>query len=334
MLSQIHSLSPGIQHEQLPSLSKDNNNTNLSSKNIRKVSDAQTNISSSYNSSNSSFSLTSSLPITFSSLSLTELTLLKLYSTQKHPLKYFDESNPKHMNFYYLSRKKIYDWINDVLSSTSLLQVNKHSIYHRFTYAYSTIMSMFYQKEQFYTKNSFKILVVAVFLLCYKMEGFTISKLSITSMIKSFLKTVKMNQTDINNEIQRMEIEICKLLNYDIFILEDNQYQISLILIELLKKKFHFDNKYYEHAVELLHKVNKFIDSSTHIEVNFGLFPIEKAMIGVFAVLIYLNNETLGEDIFEYVDYFYNNLNVVSCGLQEKDLIILSKHYMKKIKEK
>ena len=153
-------------------------------------------------------------------------------------------------------------------------------------------------------------------------------------MIKSFLKTVKMNQSDINSEIQQMEIEICKLLNYDIFILENNQYQISLMLIELLKDKFQFDNVYYDNAVNLLNTVNKLIDSSSHVDVNFNLFPIEKAMIGVFAVLMYLNNEMLGEDIFEYVDYFYVHLGVVSCGFQEKDLLILSKHYMKKMKGK
>ena len=301
----------------------------FNTKTPRKVSDAQTNVSSSFSSHNSSFSSISSLPYNF--YTTNELILLKIYSIQIKTPKYYDKSNPSANNFYFLSRKKIFLWVNDVLSSLSISQINKYSIYHRFTYAYSTITSLLYNQNKFYIKDQFKILIVSIFLLCYKIEGFTIHKFPIASMINTFLKSVTMNAIDIKNEIKKMEIEICKLLNYDIYLLEHNQFQITLILLELLKEKFMLEDKYYEEVYGIVNQVNKYIDNASHNEINFELLPIEKGMIAVFAGIIKMNNEKLSKEILKYVDYFYSELNVVRSLFHEKNMIKYSKHYMRKI---
>jgi hypothetical protein len=150
-------------------------------------------------------------------------------------------------------------------------------------------------------------------------------------MINTFLKSVTMNAIDIKNEIKKMEIEICKLLNYDIYLLEHNQFQITLILLELLKEKFMLEDKYYEEVYGIVNQVNKYIDNASHNEINFELLPIEKGMIAVFAGIIKMNNEKLSKEILKYVDYFYSELNVVRSLFHEKNMIKYSKHYMRKI---
>lgn len=282
----------------------------------RKVSECQTNISSSFSSSSSFFlSNIDECFLELTSQSLSELALLQIFSSQTlPPISYEKKPHLKETNFYFNSRIKILQWIAEVLNSTTLSAEQRNSIYYRFAYTYLIITGKLKEQGLFYAKLDFKILIVALFFLCYKFEGFTINKLIISTMIDSFLKSVKRSESDLNEMIRQKEVTICKLIDYDIFTMEHNIYKITQLLFHIISSKILQDNEdEYEEILFMLDQANYEMENMNDVHMLFDLYPIERGVISLMSSV----GVVLPEKVELCMEYFLNELNILHISKQQ-----------------
>ena len=256
-----------------------------------------------------------------------EYTLLNIYNSQRKLINYRAEG--KGNNLYFASRIKILIWIDNILNSTNLKRDIKNSIYHRFSYGYSLIFGILHQNEIFFDKHQFKVLLISLFLIVYKMEGYTINKLTIKNIFTSFLKSAPKSQTTIEKEIKNNEIDLCSLLDYDIFILENNIHQLSQILLKVLSDKFSINQKNVKEILSYLPSSNRNIDNSNNTFILFNLSQLEKAAVSLFSVFFALNDEHSNNTINQYINYFSNELQILNLSYNE--IVNYSKTFSKKL---
>lgn len=286
------------------------------SKAPRKVSDCQTNISSSFSSSSSFFiSNLDECYLELNSQSLSELTLFQIFSSQSLlPISYERKPQSKEANFYFNSRIKILQWIAEVLHSTSLSSEHRNSIYYRFSYTYLIITGKLKEQGLFYSKIEFKILVVALFFLCYKLEGFTVNKLMISTMISSFLKSVNISENELNKMIRQMEVKICELIDYDIFSIENNIYKITQLLFHIVSSSLLQDNEdVYEYILFMIDQANYEIENMNDVRLLFDLYPIERGVISFLSSVMVV----LPDKIECCIEYLLNELNILHISKQQ-----------------
>ena len=60
-----------------------------------------------------------------------------------------------------------------------------------------------------------KKLVVTIFLLTYKIEGFNIGKMTINTLIDAFLKSLCIDREELSNQIIQTELKILNILDYN-----------------------------------------------------------------------------------------------------------------------
>ena len=206
-----------------------------------------------------------------------------LINLSKKQRKLSDYSNDEGIAF--SSRESILNWAEKVLSSVNLTE--KESIFHRFSMCFDLVMDkLFIERQSITVEDDLKKMTITIFLLTYKFEGFTIGKVSIKNLVEAFLSSMNINNEELENTIQQTELNILALLDYNPFCLENNIYELSLILFDLLKNKFFISNEIIAIIQNKLHESNKNVLISN--KLLFECTPLDKAAISITSILLLL----------------------------------------------
>ena len=240
-----------------------------------------------------------------------------LINLSKKQRKLSDYSNDEGIAF--SSRESILNWAEKVLGSVNLTEKEKESIFHRFSMCFDLVMDkLFIERQSITVEDDLKKMTITIFLLTYKFEGFTIGKVSIKNLVEAFLSSMNINNEELENTIQQTELNILALLDYNPFCLENNIYELSLILFDLLKKKFFISNNVINIIQNKLHESNKNVLISN--KLLFETTPLDKAAISLTSIimlmkkcfcddmknsvnskLLYLEVENLDKNFFNYL---------------------------------
>lgn len=234
--------------------------------------------------------------------------IIQLSKRQRKMSNYSDEEN-----LAYSSRETVLEWCNKVLDSIELTLLEKESIFHRFSTAFDFVMEKLSLIHKAITDPlDLKKLVVTIFLLTYKLEGFSIGKITINTLIDAFLKSLKINKEELSKQIVETELKILNILDYNPLILDDNVHQLSFILYDLLKIKI-MENKMNSDISKKIEgdliEMNKIVQFSD--KLLFDILPIDKAAISFFSVLE-CNKKSVDVNIIEkFYNYLRNELKVL-----------------------
>lgn len=208
--------------------------------------------------------------------------IIQLSKRQRKMSNYSDEEN-----LAYSSRESLLEWCNKVLDSLELSLLEKESIFHRFSTAFDFIMEKLSLIHKSITDPlELKKLVVTIFLLTYKLEGFSIGKITINTLTDAFLKSLNIDKEELSNQIIQTELNILSILDYNPLILDDNVHQLSFILYDLMKMKVMENKMESETAKKIegaLIEMNKIVQFSD--KLLFDILPLDKAAISFFSVL-------------------------------------------------
>ena len=191
------------------------------------------------------------------------------------------------------SRESILNWAENVLNSVNLNEKERESIFYRFSTCFDLIMDkLFIEKQSITNEDDLKKMTITIFLLTYKFEGYLIGKVSIKNLVEAFLSSMNIDNEELENTIQQSEMKILQLLDYNPFCLENNIYELSLILMDLLKKKFSLSKVLLEYIKSKLNNSNKNIILSN--KILFETIPIDKAAISIISIIM-LMKKTLND---------------------------------------
>ena len=226
-------------------------------------------------------------------------------------------------SIYFSERQNAIYWCLKVLETIELPECQKISIFHRFCTAYDYIMEKFFLlnkpiKEQ----NDLKIFIINIFLLAYKFEGFSLAKLTISSLIDSFLKEIKTDKNELINRIAENEVTILKLLDYNPQIFDDNNiHQLSYILYDLFFKKYSLklnlnEEKKILNALDFINKSIEFSD-----KILFAYYPIDKAMLSFYSSVEYccIKRQTVLDALKRFNRYLRNNISIIKLTKDDFD---------------
>ena len=220
------------------------------------------------------------------------------------------------------SRESVIEWCHNVLENIKLTENEKKSIFYRFCTAYDFIMEkLFLIHQTIKEEKELKIFIITIFLLTYKLEGFSICKITITNLINAFLTEFNIDKKILGERILFYEMKILELIDFNPQIFDDNNiYQLSYLLYDLFNKKYftEFSDTKKEKIEKMMNYINKSLSFSE--EMIFDIFPIDKAMISFFISVKYYskNEKNISELLDKYYDYLKNSLKVIK--ITKKDL--------------
>ena len=220
-------------------------------------------------------------------------------------------------------REKVFDWCLKVLEEVNLEKYQKNSIFHRFCTAYDYINDkLFVINKPIKEEVELQILITNIFLLCYKMEGFFLAKLTISSLIDAFLKKINIERNELIDRIAKNEMKVIEILDFYPQIFNDNNiHQLSYILLDLFIKKYSLKLK--EKEEKKIYKALNFINKSVEYseKMLFYFFPIDKAMISFYSSVEYccINRQTVLDALKKYNRYLRNNMNVIKLTKEDFD---------------
>ena len=229
-----------------------------------------------------------------------------LINISKHQRKMSDYSTESD-SISFSGRENILEWCHSILETANLTKSEKSSIFHRFCTAYDFIMEkLFLIKSSIKEPDELKIFIITIFLLTYKLEGFSIAKLSISNLIDAFLSSLNIDKKELSDKILENEIKILELIDFDPQIFDDNNiFQLSYILFDLFKKKYKLklsetDEEKIENAIDYLNDSIEFSD-----KMLFNLFPIDKGMISFYSAAYYVfsNNKEIYPHLKDFLNY-------------------------------
>ena len=221
------------------------------------------------------------------------------------------------------SRESVIEWCHNVLENIKLTENEKKSIFYRFCTAYDFIMEkLFLIHQAIKEEKELKIFIITIFLLTYKLEGFSICKITITNLINAFLSEFNIDKKILGEKIIFYEMKILELIDFNPQIFDDNNiYQLSYLLYDLFNKKYftEFSDTKKEKIEKMMNYINKSLSFSE--EMIFDIFPIDKAMISFFiATKFYSKNEkNILELLEKYYDYLKNSLKVIKIAKNDLD---------------
>ena len=219
------------------------------------------------------------------------------------------------------TRESIIGWCHNVLDSIKLTETEKKSIFYRFCTAYDFIMEkLFLIHQTIKEEKELKIFIITIFLLTYKLEGFSIAKITISSLIEAFLSEIKIEKKDLIDKIAFYEMKILELIDFNPQIFDDNNiYQLSYLLWDLFNKKYstNINESEKEKIENMINYINKSIEFS--IQMIFDIFPIDKAMISFYSAVKYYydkNNEIM-VILLNYYEYLKNNMKILKISIND-----------------
>ena len=175
---------------------------------------------------------------------------------------------------------------------------------------------------KFLNINKLKIFIINIFLLSYKIEGFSLAKLTISSLIEVLMKESKIEKNELIDKIYKNELKILEMLDYKPQIFEDNNiHQLSYILLDLFIKKYSLKlNLNEEKKIHLaLDFINKSVEFSD--KILFKYFPIDKAMLSFYSSVEYccIKRQTVLNALKKYNRYLRNNMNIIKLTKDDFD---------------
>ena len=248
--------------------------------------------------------------------------LIEISKRQRKMSNYSEDDTSMAFNI----REQTLDWCEQVLSSLDLTTFQKESIFHRFSTAYDFVMEKLFLKNEPITSNDqMKKMVVTIFFLTYKIEGYQIGKLTINTLVSAFLKSLNINEAKLSDEIFKTEMNIIELIDYNPLILDNNQHQLSFLLLDLLKHKFGYVKLFKENGcIELFEKdlreINKKIQFNEMI--LFDVLPIDKAAISVLSVIDGWNKDEKLKEMVE-IEGEQDNLKELFFDYLKQELQVL-----------
>jgi hypothetical protein len=220
-------------------------------------------------------------------------------------------------------RQNVIQWGLKILEPIDLEEYQKTSIFHRFCTAYDYISEkLFLLKKSIKAQDELKIFIINIFLLSYKIEGFSLAKLTISSLIEVLMKESKIEKNELIDKIYKNELKILEMLDYKPQIFEDNNiHQLSYILLDLFIKKYSLKlNLNEEKKIHLaLDFINKSVEFSD--KILFKYFPIDKAMLSFYSSVEYccIKRQTVLDALKKYNRYLRNNMNIIKLTKDDFD---------------
>ena len=220
------------------------------------------------------------------------------------------------------SRESVIEWCHNVLENIKLTENEKKSIFYRFCTAYDFIMEkLFLIHKTINEEKELKIFIITIFLLTYKLEGFSIAKITISNLITAFLTEVNIDKKFLSDKIIFYEMKILELIDFNPQIFDDNNiYQLSYLLYDLFNKKYFtdFNEQKKEKIEKMMNYINKSISFSE--QMIFDIYPIDKAMISFYISIKYYckDNKDIMELLMKYYDYLKNTMKIIK--ISEGDL--------------
>jgi hypothetical protein len=220
------------------------------------------------------------------------------------------------------SRESVIEWCHNVLENIKLTANEKKSIFYRFCTAYDFIMEkLFLIHQTIKEEQELKIFIITIFLLTYKLEGFSIAKITITNLINAFLTEFNIDKENLVDKIIFYEMKILELIDFNPQIFDDNNiYQLSYLLYDLFNKKYF--TEITEQKKEKIEKMMNYINQSISFseDMIFDIFPIDKAMISFYIPIKFYckDDKIIMELLDKYCDYLTTNLKIIK--LTKKDL--------------
>ena len=223
----------------------------------------------------------------------------------------------------FTERQNAIQWCLKVLEPIELAEYQKTSIFHRFCTGYDYIMDkLFVLNKPIKEQNELKINIINIFLLAYKCEGFSLAKLTISSLIDAFLKEIKTDKNELIDRIAENEVKILKLLDYNPQIFNDNNFhQLSNILYDLFFKKYALklninEEKKIHNALDFINKSIEFSD-----KILFNYYPMDKAMLSFYSSVEYccLKRQTILDGLKRFNRYLRNNMNIIKLSKEDFD---------------
>ena len=221
------------------------------------------------------------------------------------------------------SRETVIEWCHNVLENIKLKENEKKSIFYRFCTAYDFIMEkLFLIHQTINEEKELKIFIITIFLLTYKLEGFSIAKITISNLINAFLNEFNIDKEYLKNKIIFYEMKILELIDFNPQIFDDNNiYQLSYLLWDLFNKKYftEFTEEKKENIEKMINYINKSISFSE--EMIFDIFPIDKAMISFFISVKYYSKDDKNviELLNKYYDYLNTNMKIIRLTKNDLD---------------
>ena len=237
--------------------------------------------------------------------------LMNISNKQRKMSDYSSESD----SISFSGRENILEWCHNILESANLTKSERSSIFHRFCTAYDFIMEkLFLIHSSIKDPNELKIFIITIFLLTYKLEGFSIAKITISNLIDAFLASLKIDKKELSDKILQNEIKILELIDFDPQIFDDNSiFQLSYILFDLFKKKYELkltdvEEQKIENGIDYLNDSIEFSD-----KMLFNLFPIDKGMISFYSAAFYVfaDNKDIYPKLKEFLGYLKNKSKII-----------------------
>ena len=237
-----------------------------------------------------------------------------LINISKHQRKMSDYSSESD-SISFTGRENILEWCHSILETANLTKSERSSIFHRFCTAYDFIMEkLFLIHSSIKDPDQLKIFIITIFLLTYKLEGFSIAKITISNLIDAFLSSLKIDKKELSDKILQNEIKILELIDFDPQIFDDNSiFQLSYILFDLFKKKYQLkltddEEQKIENGIDYLNDSIEFSD-----KMLFNLFPIDKGMISFYsaAFYVFVENKDIYPKLKEFLGYLKNKSKII-----------------------
>ena len=237
-----------------------------------------------------------------------------LINISKHQRKMSDYSSESD-SISFAGRENILEWCHSILETANLTKSERSSIFHRFCTAYDFIMEkLFLIHSSIKDPDELKIFIITIFLLTYKLEGFSIAKITISNLIDAFLSSLKIDKKELSEKILQNEIKILELIDFDPQIFDDNSiFQLSYILFDLFKKKYQLkltdvEEQKIENGIDYLNDSIEFSD-----KMLFNLFPIDKGMISFYSAAFYafVENKDIYPKLKEFLGYLKNKSKII-----------------------
>ena len=244
-----------------------------------------------------------------------------LINISKHQRKMSDYSTESE-SLSFSGRENILEWCHGILETADLTKTEKSSIFHRFCTAYDILMEkLFLIQSSIKEPDELKIFIITIFLLTYKLEGFSIAKISISNLIDAFLSALKIDKNELSDKILKNEIKILELTDFNPQIFDDNNiFQLSYILFDLFKNKYQLklsdnDEEKIENAIDYLNNSIEFSD-----KMLFNLFPIDKGIISFYSAAFYVfsNNKDIFPKLKDFLEYLKNQTKIL---ISEEEVI-------------
>jgi hypothetical protein len=246
--------------------------------------------------------------------------ILLILNKKQHKLMDYSQ-NKESISF--SERKNIIEWCLKVLEPIDLQENHKISILHRFCTAYDYIMEkLFILNKSIINEIELKIFVINIFLLAYKMEGLSLAKLTISSLIDIFLKNIEIEKSELIDRVAKNEMKIIEMLDFNPQIFNDNNiHQLSYILYDLFVKKYSL--KIHENEEKRIHNTLDFINKSLEFseKILFQYFPFDKAMLSFYSSVEYccIKRQTVLDALKKYNRYLRNNMNIIKLTKEDFD---------------